>query len=512
MLLAEGQGAARWRGVGNGVYTGEACATEAQAERAGEQKARRQVSAETPEDAQHGELASQRQPIDLTQHVLGAGARGVSGFSGPDQPSDDSLQRCVRCGYCLPACPTYLETYSEASSPRGRIRMIQAVADGALSLTDPSFVAQMYQCLDCRACEAVCPSGVRYGQLVETARTQIERARSRPAGERALRSAVFSGLFADQRRLRLAGRALRWYQRSGARRLAQASGALDALGLRATEALAPSLPDQFYAPSGEVYAAPPDAPQRGRVAFFAGCVMSAAFAATERATIRVLNANGFTVVAPAGQECCGALTIHAGEMDRARTLATRNIAAFEASGADYVVSNAAGCGSALKEYGELFAEFPAWRERASAFAARVRDISELLGEALAHGELNTRFEPLPLTVTYQEPCHLAHAQRISAQPRALLAAIPGLKVVEMAEASLCCGSAGVYNITHPQMAGALGRRKAGQIVATQAQAVVTANPGCALHLRAQLDQMGSALPVLHLVDLLDAAYRGRMPI
>lgn len=489
---------------------------EARATRA--EKARSQVSAEMPTGAQVDGVSAQEQSlaardsIDLTQHVLGAGGRGVSGFTGPDQPSDEILQKCVRCGFCLPTCPTYLETYSEASSPRGRIRLIQAVADGELSLTDPTFVEQMYQCLDCRACEAVCPSGVRYGQLVEAARTQIERARPRPVGQRALRSAIFDGLFADQRRFRLAGRALRLYQRSGARRLARDSGALSVLGLRATEALAPDMPEQFYRPSDEVYAAPADGPQHGRVAFFAGCVMSSVFAGTDRATIRVLNANGFTVVAPAAQECCGALTIHAGEMDRARVLAARNIEAFEASGAQYIISNAAGCGSALKEYGQLFADFPAWRERAEAFADRVRDITELLGEALERGELNMRFEPLPLTVTYQEPCHLAHAQRITRQPRALLAAIPGLRVVEMVESSLCCGSAGVYNITRPEMAGALGRRKAGHIIATEAQAVVTANPGCALQLRSQLGQAGSAMPVLHIVDVLDAAYRGRMPL
>ncbi len=472
------------------------------------------MSAETPaagEQAAYDQPAPDEQRIDLTQHVLGAGVRGPSGFTGPDQPSDDILQRCVRCGFCLPSCPTYLETYSEASSPRGRIRLIQAVADGALSLTDPGFVEQMYQCLDCRACEAVCPSGVRYGQLVETARTQIERARPRPAGQRALRSVVFNGLFADQRRFRVAGRALRLYQRSGIRRLARGSGALDALGLRETEALTPRLPDQFFTANGEVYAAPTGTPQRGRVAFFAGCVMSAVFAETDRATIRVLNANGFDVVATAGQECCGALTIHAGAMDHARALAARNIAAFETSGAAYIVCNAAGCGSALKEYGDLFAEVPAWRGRARAFAARVRDITELLGDALARGELNTRFEPLPLTVTYQEPCHLAHAQRITTQPRALLAAIPGLRLVEMEESSLCCGSAGVYNIIRPQMASALGMRKVRHAVATRAQAVVTANPGCALHLRSQLAQAGSAMPVLHIVDVLDAAYRGRLP-
>lgn len=478
------------------------------------EKARPFVSAETSAGAKatREQPAPQEQPLDLTQYVLGAGKRGVSGFSGPDQPRDEILQKCIRCGYCLPTCPTYVETYSEVSSPRGRIRLIQAVADGALSLTDPTFVEQMYQCLDCRACEAVCPSGVRYGQLVETARTQIERARPRPTEQRALRAAVFDGLFADQGRFRIAGRALRLYQRLGLRRMARESGVLDALGLRETEALLPDLPDDAYTPTGEVYAPLADVPARGRVAFFAGCVMGSVFAGTDRATIRVLNANGYEVVAPAAQQCCGALTIHAGEMDRARMLAVRNIEAFEASGAAYIISNAAGCGSALKEYGELFHDDPSWRPRAEAFAARVRDITEILGEALARGELNTRFEPLPLTVTYQEPCHLAHAQRITAQPRALLAAIPGLKLVEMAESSLCCGSAGVYNIIRPQMASALGKRKARHVVETQAQAVVTANPGCALQLRAELGKTGAPMPVLHIVDVLDAAYRGRMPV
>ncbi len=472
------------------------------------------MSAETSADAKatHDLSTPQQQGLDLTQYVLGGGQRGVSGFSGPDQPRDDILQKCIRCGFCLPTCPTYVETGSEASSPRGRIRLIQAVADGAMSLTDPTFVEQMYQCLDCRACEAVCPAGVRYGQLVEAARTQIERARPRSAGQRALRAVLFDGLFADQRRFRRAGRMLRLYQRSGLRLLARSSGALDALGLSATEALAPDVTGRDYAPADEVYAPLADVPPRGLVAFFAGCVMGSVFAGTDRATIRGLCANGFEVVAPAAQECCGALTIHAGEMDRARMLAVRNIEAFEASGAIAIVNNAAGCGSALKEYGEIFHEDPAWRERAEAFSARVRDITELLGEALAHGELNTRFAPLPLTVTYQEPCHLAHAQGITAQPRALLAAIPGLKLVEMAESSLCCGSAGVYNITRPKMAGALGRRKVTHAIETHAQAVVTANPGCALHLRAELGKAGSTMRVLHIVDVLDAAYRGRMPL
>ncbi len=441
-----------------------------------------------------------------------AAAPSLRGFFGPDEPRDDFAQRCIRCGFCLPTCPTYVETYREASSPRGRIHLIQAVASGQLDVADPAFVDQMYECLDCRACEAVCPSGVPYGQLVETARTQIERAQPGPFWRRAMRAAIFDGVFGDQRTFRRLGALARVYQRSGARWLARRSGALGWLGLRETEALLPTLPSSFVAPAGEVYAPLAGAPRRGRVALLAGCVMSVAFAETDRATIRTLNANGYEVVTPAGQECCGALTIHAGEMDRARMLACRNILAFEAADADLIISNAAGCGSALKEYGQLFADDPAWRERAATFAERVRDVTELLGGLLARGELNTNFAPLRLRVTYQEACHLAHAQRISAQPRQLLQAIPGLELVEMAEPSLCCGSAGVYNLTRPQMAGQLGARKASHVLATGAQAVVTTNPGCWLQLRATLAQAESPMPVLHIVDILDAAYRGRSPI
>ncbi len=431
---------------------------------------------------------------------------------------------CIRCGYCLPTCPTYLETFSEASSPRGRIRLIQAVADGILSVTDPGFVEQMYQCLDCRACEAVCPSGVRYGQLVETARTQIERARAQPASggrrsgtaragwRRMARAAALDGVFGDLSRVRLAGAAVRLYQRSGARRLARASGALDRLGLRDAEAMLPDLSATPIIPRGEVYPPLPGVERRGRVALLTGCVMGSLFPETDRATIRVLCANGYEVVTPAGQQCCGALAVHSGDLDRARMLACRNIAAFEASGADLVISNAAGCGSALKDYGEFLAHDLAWAARAHAFAASVRDATEPLASLLARDQLNTSFERTPLRVTYQEPCHLAHAQRITVQPRALLRAIPGVELIEMAESSVCCGSAGVYNLLRPEMAGALGARKAHHTLATGAQAVVTANPGCALQLRAELDRAGSPLPVLHIMDLLDAAYRGRDPL
>ena len=436
----------------------------------------------------------------------------LSGFSGPDQPQDAILQRCIRCGFCLPTCPTYVKTYREASSPRGRIHLIQAVASGDLSLTDPTFISQMYECLDCRACEAVCPSGVAYGQLVETARTQIERARPRPFWQVAARALIFDGLFAESRRFRQMGGLLRLYQRSGARTLAQRSGALDLLRLRDVEALPPEMPDAFFTPDDRIYLPLVGNAMRGRVALFAGCVMGTVFAPTDRATIRVLNANGYEVVVPSEQQCCGAITTHSGEMERARMLAMRNIQAFKHSGADYIMINAAGCGSALKEYGRLLGDDVAWAARAEAFASRVRDVAELLGELLARGELNTRFEPLPLRVTYQDACHLAHAQRISSQPRALLQAIPGVELIEMEEPALCCGSAGVYNLTHPQMAAQLGQRKVAHILATQAQVVVTANPGCQLQLRAQLRQASSPMAVLHLVDLLDAAYRGRLPV
>jgi glycolate oxidase iron-sulfur subunit len=432
------------------------------------------------------------------------------GFAGPDRPGEDILLRCVRCGLCLPHCPTYLETRRETSSPRGRIHLIQAVAEGRLDVADPAFVDQMYECLDCRACQDVCPSGVEYGQLVETARAQIERARPRPLWQRAVRAAALGGLFGDMGRFRLAGRALRLYQRSGLRRLARAGGALRRLGLDEAEALLPELPGSFVTPGGEIYPATGHG-RRGRVALFAGCVMSTVFAATDRATVRVLAANGYEVVAPAGQGCCGALAVHAGELERARAAARRNIAAFTGSRADVVAVNAAGCGAELKEYGQLLAGDPEWAGRAEDFAGRVRDVTELLGGLEAAGELNTAFEPLPLRVTYQEPCHLAHAQRITQQPRRLLSAIPGLELVEMEEPKLCCGSAGVYNLTRPEMAGRLGSRKLEHIVATGAEVVVTANPGCHLQLRAGLARAGSSTRVVHIVDVLDAAYRGIMP-
>lgn len=438
------------------------------------------------------------------QHV--AQSPGIAGgprplaFVPPDVPPQAVLDNCVHCGLCLPNCPTYRELYREPSSPRGRIHLIRAVAEGRIGLDAPIFREQMYQCLDCRACEAVCPSGVQYGKLVEAARAQIERALPRPLPQRALQWAVFTGLFASPLRFRALVSLLGLYQRSGLQRLVRQAGLLRGLGLAERERMLPPIARRFLVPRGQVWH--PRGSPRGRVALFAGCVMSTAYADVTRATIRVLLANGYSVVLPAGQGCCGALHVHAGLLDGGRALMRRNVEAFATQAVDAIIVNAAGCGAVLKEYGHLLAGAPGLAERAEAVAGRVRDVSEFLverGWTPPTGRLER-------TVTYQEPCHLTHAQGIKTQPRALLRSIPGLRLVEMAEADLCCGSAGVYNVTHPALSGALRRRKVANILATGAEMVASANPGCMLQLQAGLDEAGRPLPVRHLVELLDAAY------
>jgi glycolate oxidase iron-sulfur subunit len=431
--------------------------------------------------------------IDQRPHV---------GFTGNDIPPDDVFNQCVRCGLCLPTCPTYVETLVETSSPRGRIALIRAVAEERLDLTSPGFMHQMSECLDCRACEAVCPSGVRYGELLEPARTQIVRATAaeRDPASRFGRAFLVGTLFSQLWVMRVVATLLRFYQRSGLQHIARSSGLLRALRLADLEALAPAMSERFFVAAGQRFAT---AGTRKATAFLhAGCVMHVAFADWNEATVRVLQRAGVEVIVPADQGCCGAITIHAGELDRGRELAKRNIAAFERSGADVYVINAAGCGSALKEYGQLFHDDPAWAERAAAFSAKVRDVTEYL-DAIG---LGPGLGPLSAVVTYQDPCHLAHAQRITAPPRRLLAQIPGLEVREMAESSLCCGSAGIYNVTQPEMAGRLGRRKVGHVLDVQPQILATANPGCALQIANGLRAAGADIEVLHVVQLLDRSY------
>ena len=423
-------------------------------------------------------------------------------FTAPDVPPDDVYNRCVRCGLCLPTCPTYVETLVETSGPRGRIALIRAVAEGQLDLTSPGFMHQMSECLDCRACEAVCPSGVRYGELLEPARTQIVRATAaqRTPGARMGRAYLIGALFSQLWLMRLVASFVRFYQRSGLAAFARSSGILRALRLADLEALAPRMSPRFFVPRGQRFEA--DGPRKATAFFHAGCIMHVAFAEWNEASVRVLTRAGVDVIVPPDQGCCGAITIHAGEMDRGRELAKRNIAAFERSGADVYVINAAGCGSALKEYGTLFHDDRVWHARALDFSAKVRDITEYLDEI----GLGPGLGRLDAVVTYQDPCHLAHAQRITAAPRRLLAQIPGLELREMEESSLCCGSAGIYNVTQPEMAGRLGRRKVEHIVDVAPEILATANPGCALQIANGLRSAGRDIEVAHVVQLLDRAY------
>jgi glycolate oxidase iron-sulfur subunit len=428
--------------------------------------------------------------------------RLVRGFTPVDAPSPDILNNCVHCGLCLPACPTFRETGLESSSPRGRIHLIRAVKDGRLDVTDAVFTGQMHQCLNCRACEPACPSGVKYGMLLEAARDQIEQTRTEPSPlEGVARLLTFGVLFTDLRRFRAFATLMRLYRRSGLRHVVRASGLLKVLKMERLDSFLPPMSRRFLVPGQEHWR--PHGEPRARVGLLAGCIMSTAYADIDRATARVLAANGCEVVVPAGQGCCGALHVHGGDLNGGRALARTNIDAMERLRLDAIIVNAAGCGAQMKEYGHLLHDDPIYAERAAAFSARVKDVTEYLGGL----ELNRDMGCLPLTVTYQEPCHLAHAQRISQPPRTLLKAIPGLTLVEMQESALCCGSAGIYNVTQPDMSDALGQRKARHAMATGAEVVVSANPGCMIQLQANLKAAGSRARVRHVVELLDAAYQ-----
>lgn len=429
----------------------------------------------------------------------------LTGFRGPEIPDFDVVRSCVHCGFCLPVCPTYRVTGRERSSPRGRIWLMKSVAEGRLDLLDPLFGDEMTLCLNCRACEAVCPSGVRYGEILEASRAQLVQHQSPTARERLLRFLGFQLLLGDMRRFRAANRLLRFYQRSGLRSIARRSGLLRLLGLEQAEQLMPELSERFVVADGSFF--PALGQRRGRVALFVGCVMGTAYAHVHEATIRVLIRNGFDVALLTGQGCCGALHVHSGDPEGGRRLARRNIDALDSPYIDAVIVNAAGCGAALKEYPHLLRADHGYAERARAFSAKVRDVIEFLVER----GLAVQPGPLPMTVTYQEPCHLAHAQRITRQPRALLQTIPQLQLVEMAESALCCGSAGIYNLLRPAMASTLLQRKLDNALATGAQVIVSANPGCMLQLEAGLRARGVRVPVLHLIEVLDCAYAAAPP-
>jgi glycolate oxidase iron-sulfur subunit len=425
----------------------------------------------------------------------------MTGYPNADAPSPELLQRCVHCGFCLPTCPTYAVLGVEMDSPRGRIRLMETVWQGRVDVKSDPFEQHMYGCLDCRACETACPSGVEFGKLMEGARSQIEAARPRSLAERLVRRVAFHLILPSPAVLGTFAHFSVLSKRLGAARVLRAIGTRVSLARRLA-ALLDLVPERASSRAlPALYAA--RGARRGRVALFTGCVMRAAFAGTNAATARVLSRNGFEVVVPETQNCCGALHAHAGERVDARALARRNIASLEELDVEAFIVNAAGCGAALKEYGWLLKDDPAWSQRAERFAARVKDASEFLGDA----GLTASPGPLRTRVAYDDPCHLLHGQRIREQPRALLAAIPELQMMPLTEADWCCGSAGTYNVTQPELSAKLLERKVGHITSSGAELLVTANPGCQMQIAAGLRAARAPVTVVHLMDLLDRAYR-----
>ena len=497
------------------------------------------------------------------------------GFRGVDVPTEADLYRCVHCGLCLSSCPTYTTLKVETESPRGRIALMRAVHEGRVGISD-RIVSHWEMCLQCRACEAVCPSGVPYGRIMEYTRSQTLAQDKQGAALKRVDRFFLRAALPHPKRLRLGFHLLRLYQRSGLRKLVRASGLLKLLPgtLRQMEAQLPELKEPFFGPTKRVYPAQAQSPKSFRqknvtpysdtgpeattpahpepvdghptpahlgplerhptpahpelveghstpahpelvegrtVALLSGCVMPLMQGNTMRAAVRVLTRNGCNVSVPTGQVCCGALNLHAGDLETARRLARRNIDVFLAGGADRpgyrIVTASAGCGSNMKEYGELLKHDPEYAEPARRFAELTVDITEFLAELPLdppRGAVNRR-------ITYQDPCHLAHAQRITRQPRAVLGAIPGLELVEMEASAMCCGGAGFYSMVQPELSGQILDTKVGNVAATGAEQVVTANPGCILQIEQGLASSGcpaAGRRVAHVVELLDEAYGG----
>ena len=406
---------------------------------------------------------------------------------GSDAPRQEDLDKCVHCGLCLNACPTYRELRVEMDSPRGRIYQMVQVANGAP--ISESYVEHIDLCLACRACETACPSGVKYGRLVEAARADIEQRVRRPFSTRVLRKLVFEYLLPNRTNLRIAGAAMRLYQATGLRM----PGRLGEL-----ESLAPRVETPtFYRHIGQVF--PAHGERKYRVALLSGCIANICFARLNEATVRVLQVNGCEVSIPKNQTCCGALHVHAGLRETARRLARQNIDALLDGGFDAILTNAGGCGSTLKEYDELLDN----DDRAKRFVTQMKDVTEFLASI----ELNPRMGEVRATATYQDSCHLAHGQGVRSAPRQLLRLVPGLTLIEMRMSDLCCGSAGIYNVLHTDMAMALLEKKMRFVNDTGAERIVTANPGCMLQLRAGVERYGRSQTVSHVVEILDEAYR-----
>ncbi len=428
-------------------------------------------------------------------------------FIGVDIPSDDVITNCMHCGLCLPTCPTYALTGLERSSPRGRIQLIKAVADGELAMSE-GFVDEMNFCLDCQACETACPAGVRYGSLVEAARAQIFQQGAEPRTTRWLKRFLLGWVFSRQQRLHALAVVLRWYQRSGLAWFLERSGMLQLVSSRLAklQPLAPTISTTF---SSDVLAEylPAYGSRRFRVGMLTGCIMDVAYGDVNAATVELLRKHGCDVITPRGQACCGSLTAHNGDMESARLMATRLLDLFSTANVDHVVLNSAGCGAFLKEYGHLFAGDPERTEQALWLSARTLDITEFLSR---HG-----FQPTStprggreggrLRVAYHDACHLAHSQKVTLEPRELLARIPGIELVELPEASWCCGSAGIYNIVRHEDAMQMLDRKIQNIVSISPDVLVTGNPGCMLQIHYGLTQRGLNVRIVHTASFLNEA-------
>jgi glycolate oxidase iron-sulfur subunit len=436
-----------------------------------------------------------------------------SAFRGVDIPSYDLLINCMHCGLCLPTCPTYALTGLEKSSPRGRIRLIKAVSDGDLPITD-GFVREMNFCLDCQACETACPAGVKYGALVEAARAQIYREGYEGFMTRLTKKTMLEWAFLRQSRLKLLARLLRLYERSGLKWFLQKTELLRLLSrkLHAVQPLSPTISAEF---SSDVLPEiiRPVGPPRFRVGFLTGCIMDVAFAEVNMDTIRLLLHHDCEIVVPCGQACCGSLQAHNGSYDAAREMAKNNIRLFDRDDLDYVVMNSAGCGAFMKEYGHVFRDDVRWAEAAMRVSAKVKDITEFLVET-GYRPANGRSEQKGAygggpsrsfrgkRVVYHDACHLVHTQKISQQPRQLLKMIPGIDYVELPESTWCCGSAGIYNIVHYDDSMKLLERKVENILKVTPDIIITGNPGCLLQIQHGLKTKGLNIELMHTATFL----------
>ena len=426
-------------------------------------------------------------------------------FDAHHPPADDLISDCVHCGFCLPTCPTYALWGEEMDSPRGRVYLMKLGKEGAVPLDD-TYVQHFDACLGCLACVTACPSGVRYDELIEAVRPQLERNHRRSLSDRLFREMIFQ-LFPYPSRLRVAAVGGALYERAGGHDLLERTGLLKLLParLRAVEALMPPARLRGLTLRLPAFIPARETASRRRVGLLEGCVQRVFFRDVNAATARVLAREGCDVVVPRAQRCCGALSEHTGREAEALDRARRLIDVFERADVEVIVTNVAGCGSTMKEYGRLLRDDPQYADRAAAFSAKVRDVSEVLADLAPVAPRH----PIEARVAYHDACHLAHGQGIRAQPRTVLRSIPGLEVTDIPEAEICCGSAGIYNMVMPDAGAELGRRKVGNVLSVAPDALATANPGCLLQIRRYLPP---AVPLFHPIQLVDASIRGIDPI